>query len=113
MILYGIPNCDTARRARAWLNAREIAHGFHDYRKDGAEPDRLRAWSKAVGWEALVNRRGTTWRKLAPSEREGLDEAGAIALMSAHPALIRRPVVEYDGDLLIGFDPAHWEEELR
>lgn len=112
MILYGIPNCDNVRKARGWLGERGIAHAFHDLRKQGIDGQRLREWSGAVGWEALVNRRGTTWRGLAGAEREGLGEDRALALMAAHPALIRRPVVEHDGGLLVGFDAREWAVRL-
>ncbi len=111
-VLFGIPNCDTVREARAWLTDRGIACGFHDLRKDGIGEERLRHWSALVGWEALLNRRGTTWRGLAAEEREGLDEAGAIGLMAAHPALIRRPVVEHEHGLVVGFDAGEWKERF-
>jgi len=110
--LYGIPNCDKVRAARGWLEARAISHSFHDYRKDGADQQRLRRWSAALGWEALINRRGTTFRKLAEANKGPLDADKAILLMAEHPSLIRRPVVEYDGGLLIGFDETEWAQRL-
>ena len=106
--LYGIPNCDTVKRARAWLTAHGLAHSFHDYKKDGADPARLSAWADMVGWDALLNTRGTTFRKLPESDRINLDRARALTLMAAHPSLIKRPVVEYSGGLLVGFDEAIW-----
>lgn len=112
LTLYGIPNCDTVRKARAWLDARGTAYSFHDYKKAGADPARLAAWSKVAGWEKLLNRSGTTFRKLPEADRAGLDEARAIALMAAHPSAIRRPVVEHPGGLLVGFQPAEWEAAL-
>jgi arsenate reductase (glutaredoxin) len=108
MDLYGIPNCDTVKKARAWLDARGLAYRFHDYKKEGADPERLAAWCEAKGWEVLLNRSGTTFRKLPEAEREGLDQARAIALMTANPSTIRRPVVEHAGGLLIGFKEAEW-----
>jgi Spx/MgsR family transcriptional regulator len=106
LTLYGIPNCDTVRKARAWLAERGIDCVFHDYRKQGVPADRLGAWIKAVGWEALVNRQGTTWRKLDDATRAGvIDAASARALMLAHPSVIRRPVIERDGHVVaVGFD---------
>ena len=95
-VLYGIPNCDTVKRTRAWLQARGVPHRFHDFKKDGVPPQRLDAWVAAVGWEALVNRRGTTWRKLDEAARAAVaDAAAARALMLAVPSVIRRPVVEW------------------
>ena len=106
--LYGIPNCDTVKKARAWLDQRGIAYGFHDYKKLGADPVKLREWVAAKGWETILNRRGTTFRNLPEADREGIDEAKAIALMVAQPSLIKRPVVEYPGGLLIGFAADEW-----
>ncbi|MDB5964628.1 MAG: uncharacterized protein JWQ72_1128 [Polaromonas sp.] len=111
--LYGIPNCDTVKKARAWLTAHDLAHEFHDFRKQGVPADRLAAWSGAAGWETLLNRKGTTWRKLDVAEQAGAtDAAGAIALMVAHPSVIKRPVVEWDapaGRITVGFDAGQWE----
>ena len=112
MILYGIANCDTVRKARRWLDARGVAHSFHDYRKAGADPAKLAEWSKALGWEALLNRRGTTFRKLDRAETSALDEGKALRLMAANPSLIRRPLVEHGGGLLVGFDEAEWQRAL-
>lgn len=110
--LYGIPNCDTVKKARGWLDAAGCAYTFHDYKKEGADPERLARWSKAAGWEILLNRRGTTFRALPEADRADINEAKAIALMAAHPSLIKRPVVERDGGLLVGFDAARWAETL-
>jgi len=112
MILYGIPNCDTVKKARNWLDARGTDYAFHDYKKAGADPARLAEWSKALGWEALLNKRGTTFRKLDDADKVDLDEAKAIRLMVENPSLIRRPVVEHDGGLLVGFNLAEWETAL-
>jgi len=103
--IYGIRNCDTMKKARAWLDGRGVAHAFHDYKTAGIDPARLRGWAAAAGWEALLNRAGTTFRKLPEAERADLTEAKAIALMAAQPSMIRRPVLEVDGGLTIGFKP--------
>ena len=104
--VYGIPHCDTVKKARTWLTAQGLEFQFHDYKKQGVPADRLDAWMNAVGWEALVNRQGTTWRKLDDTTKEGVnDEASAKALMLAHASLIKRPVIERDGQVLVvGFD---------
>ncbi|MGX9964934.1 ArsC family reductase [Roseomonas sp. F4] len=104
-ILHGIRNCDTMKKARAWLEARGVAHVFHDYRVEGVPPGLLEAWVARLGWEVLLNRAGTTFRKLPEADREGLDEARAIALMRAQPALIKRPVLVAGEQLLVGFKP--------
>ena len=110
--LYGIANCDTVKKARGWLEARGTAYALRDYKKEGADPARLERWADAVGWEALLNRRGTTFRKLPASDQADLDRARALALMVAQPSLIRRPVVEHAGGLLVGFSPEAWQAAL-
>jgi Spx/MgsR family transcriptional regulator len=109
--LYGIPNCDTVKRARAWLDERGIAPRFHDYKKAGVPVDRLDDWIARAGWERLVNRQGTTWRKLDEGVRAAVvDAASAKALMLAQPSVIKRPVVEWaGGGLSVGFDAAEFE----
>jgi len=109
---YGIPNCDTVKKARTWLDAKGIGYAFHDYKKEGADPAKLAAWSDAVGWEALLNRRGTTFRGLPEADKADIDRAKAIRLMQVSPSLIKRPVVEHPGGLLVGFVPAEWEAAL-
>jgi arsenate reductase len=111
--IYGIKNCDTMKKARAWLDAAGIEYGLHDYKVEGADPDRLKQWAGVVGWEKLLNRAGTTFRKLPEGDRAVADADGAIALMVAHPSLIKRPVVEYDGGVLVGFSGDKWDEMLR
>ena len=106
--LHGIPNCDTVKKARAWLDAAGIDYLFHDYKKAGADADRLQAWTDALGWERVLNRAGTTFRKLPDADKEGLDQARAIALMVRQPSCIKRPVVEYPGGILLGFRPDEW-----
>jgi len=110
--VYGIPNCDTVKKARVWLDARGIGYAFHDYKKEGANPAKLAAWSEAAGWEALLNRRGTTFRALSDVDKVDIDLAKAVRLMQASPSLIKRPVVEHAGGVLVGFDPAEWERTL-
>lgn len=103
--MYGIPNCDTVRKARAWLDGRGVALAFHNYKTAGVDAARLAGWVDRVGWEVLLNRAGTTFRKLDPADRDGIDRDKAIALMVANPSLIKRPVVEHGGGLLVGFRP--------
>ena len=110
--LYGIPNCDTVKKARRWLEAEGVAHAFHDYKKAGIDEALLRRWSAVLGWERLLNRSGTTFRKLPDEDKANLDEDKAIALMIAQPSMIRRPVVEAGDRLLIGFDPEEWRSAL-
>ena len=103
MILYGISNCDTVKKARRWLDEQGVAYRFHDVRKDGLDAARLQDWIDALGWEKLLNKAGTTFRKLPDAEKEGLDAAAAKALMLDQPAMIRRPVVEAAGNISVGF----------
>ena len=108
--LYGIPNCDTVRKARAWLDAEGRGHTFVDFKKGGVPPARLDAWLSALGWQALLNRQGTTWRRLGDAQRDAVVDAGsARALMLREPSLVRRPVIEWtDGRITVGFDPQAW-----
>lgn len=106
--LYGIPNCDTVKKARAWLDARGVAYAFHDYKKAGADPAKLARWCAVAGWDKVLNRAGTTFRKLPEADRTGLDADCAVALMAAQPSCIKRPVVEHPGGLLVGFKPDEW-----
>jgi arsenate reductase (glutaredoxin) len=105
MHLYGIPNCDTMKKARGWLESKGIDYEFHDYKKLGISRETLTAWAKAVGWETLLNRAGTTFRKLPDAKKEGLDELKAIALMLEQPSMIKRPVLARGKTLLVGFSP--------
>lgn len=108
--VYGISNCDTVKKARAWLTTQGLAHEFHDFKKLGVPAARLPVWEKAVGWEKLLNRQGTTWRKLEPAIQAGAtDAACAFAVMQAHASVIKRPVVEWPGgQITVGFDPKIW-----
>ncbi|WP_394730588.1 ArsC family reductase [Altererythrobacter sp. GH1-8] len=109
---YGIPNCDTVKKARNWLEAEGLSYTFHDYKKEGADPARLAAWAEQAGWEVLLNTRGTTFRKLADEDKADIDQAKAVRLMTENPSMIKRPVVEYAGGLLVGFKLAEWEAVL-
>lgn len=110
--IYGIKNCDTMKKARSWLDERNIAYSFHDYKAAGIERKRLEDWAKQVGWETLLNRAGTTFRKLADAEKTNLTEKKAIALMVAQPSLIKRPVLEEGSRLLVGFKPDIYAKEF-
>lgn len=104
--VYGIKNCDSCRKALKWLTAEGIEHRFHDFRVDGLEALSLSGWVKAAGWEKLLNRRGTTWRNLSDTEKDGVDHAKAEALMAGNPTLIKRPVFETGDQVLVGFTNA-------
>jgi len=110
MIVYGIPNCDTVKRARVWLDGRRAGYTFHDFKKAGVPEQRLDAWLKASGWETLLNRKGTTWRQLdAAAQARVSDAKSARALMLEQPSVIKRPVVEWDdGRITVGFDEGEW-----
>ena len=112
LILYGIKNCDTMKKARAWLDSRGVKYTFHDYKSSGIDRDRLADWCRQVGWETLLNRAGTTFRKLPPEDQAGLDENKAIALMLAQPAMIKRPVLEGGERLLVGFKPELYAAQI-
>ena len=111
--LYGIPNCDTVKKARKWLDAHGLEYTFHDYKKEGANEGKLALWSDAAGWEALLNKRGTTFRKLEDADKADLERDKAIALMLEHPSMIKRPVVDYDGGVLVGFSEEAWAAALQ
>ena len=106
--LHGIPNCDTVKKARTWLADHRVTHRFHDFRKDGLDPALLDSWVDRLGWEPLLNRAGTTFRKLPEQDRVELDRARATALMLAQPAMIRRPVLVHDGGVEVGFKPERY-----
>jgi arsenate reductase len=109
---YGIKNCDTVKKARDWLAANGVAYSFHDYKTEGADPGKLAAWVDDKGWEVILNRAGTTFRKLPDEARAGLDRDKAIALMLEQPSMIKRPVVEYPGGILVGFKPEAYAAAL-
>ena len=110
LIFYGIKNCDTVRKARKWLNEQGIDYDFHDFRVDSLTKKDLRTWVKAVGWELLLNKRGTTWRQLPDKDRETVDESKAIDLMLANPTLVKRPVLVRGKQINVGFKPAEYTE---
>jgi arsenate reductase (glutaredoxin) len=110
--VYGIPNCDTVKKARIWLDTRGVGYAFHDYKKAGAHAAKLAAWCDALGWETVLNRAGTTFRKLPDPDKDGLDRDKAIALMVAQPSMIKRPIVEHPGGLLVGYKEAEWASAL-
>ncbi len=111
--IYGIKACDTMKKARAWLEGHGVDHAFHDYKTQGIGRTSLEAWAKAVGWEALLNRSGTTFRKLPEADKQGLTEAKAIDLMLAQPSMIKRPVLDTgEGAPLVGFKPGAYEKRL-
>jgi arsenate reductase len=110
--IYGIKNCDTMKKARAWLDGHGVAYDFHDYKSAGIAKDKLKAWVDELGWEMLLNRAGTTFRKLPDADKEGLNERKALALMLAQPSMVKRPVLEVGGKLLVGFKPEVYEKEV-
>lgn len=111
--LYGIPNCDTVKKARAWLKSHPQPHEFHDFKKQGLPPEKLAGWTQALGWEKLLNRKGTTWRQLdAATQASVQDDASARAVMLAWPSLVKRPVVDWGDGLSVGFDAGAWAERL-
>lgn len=110
--IHGIKNCDTMKKARAWLDGRKVAYEFHDYKTAGIDRGKLEGWAKSVGWETLLNRAGTTFKKLPDSDKEGLTEKKALALMLAQPSMIKRPVLDVGGKLLVGFKADEYEKML-
>jgi arsenate reductase len=110
--IYGIKNCDTMKKARAWLDGHGVAYNFHDYKTEGISKEKLKHWSDELGWETLLNRAGTTFRKLPDADKDGLNERKAIALMLAQPSMIKRPVLEAGAKLLVGFKPEVYDKEV-
>ncbi len=112
--LYGIPNCDTVKKARKWLDAQDIEYTFHDYKKEGADKSKLESWVDQKGWEVLLNKRGTTFRKLDDADKADIDAGKAVTLMAQHSSMIKRPVVEHvsgsGAGLLVGFKENEWSE---
>ena len=110
--LYGIRNCDTVKKARAWLDARGVAYDFHDYKSAGTDAAHLDRWAEELGWERLLNRAGTTFRKLPDGDKAGLDAAKAVCLMLAQPSMIKRPILDLGDRRLLGFNEAAWAAAL-
>ncbi len=111
--IHGIPNCDTMKKARRWLEEHGIGYRFHDFRKEGVEEQRLREWADQVGWETLLNRRGMMWRRLPQEVRDGIDEQRALRIMRETPSIIRRPVLVKDGRVTVGFSEETYRELLE
>ena len=107
--VYGIRNCDTMKKAFAWLDARKVAYDFHDYKKEGVPSGKLKVWAAKAGWEKLANTRGPTWRKIPDAEKANLSEQKVIGLLEKNTSAIKRPIVEADGKVLVGFDPESWK----
>jgi len=110
--IYGIRNCDTMKKARAWLDEHGVAYVFHDYKALGIDAPRLEAWAREVGWEVLLNRAGTTFRKLPDKDKTALTAKKAVALMRSEPSMIKRPVLDVDGRIVVGFKPEIYERVL-
>jgi arsenate reductase len=110
--IYGIKNCDTMKKARAWLDGHGVAYDFHDYKAAGIAMDKLKQWSDELGWETLLNRAGTTFRKLPEADKEGLNEKKALALMLTQPSMIKRPVLDLGGKRVVGFKPDIYAKEV-
>ena len=110
--MFGIRNCDTVKKARIWLDAAGVEYRFHDYKKEGIERERLARWCAVIGWERLLNRSGTTFRKLPDAAKDSLDQARAIELMAEQPSVIRRPVVEHGEALIVGFNLADYADHF-
>jgi arsenate reductase len=111
--IYGIKNCDTMKKARAWLDGHGVKYDFHDYKSAGIDKDRLKAWSDELGWETLLNRAGTTFKKLPDADREGLTEKKALALMLEQPSMIKRPVLDLGRKRVVGFKPDLYAKEVK
>ena len=111
--IYGIKACDTMKKARSFLDAKGLAYQFHDYKIHGVTEAQLKGWAKKVGWEKLLNRAGTTFKKLPDADKTNLTETKAIALMLAQPSMIKRPVLEIGGEILVGFKPEDYEKLAR
>jgi len=110
--IYGIKNCETMKKARAWLEKHGVAYAFHDYKAAGIDRERLEGWARAVGWETLLNRAGTTFRKLPEKDKASITERKAIALMLDQPSMIKRPVLDVKGKLIVGFKPETYDQTL-
>ena len=111
--IYGIKNCDTMKKARAWLDGHGVKYNFHDYKSEGIGKEKLTAWSEELGWEVLLNRAGTTFRKLPDGDKEGLNEKKALALMLEQPSMIKRPVLDLGRKRLVGFKPDIYAREVK
>ena len=113
LTLHGIPNCDTIRKARKWLTEHDLDYTFHDYRKDGVPKTALKKWCAELGWEKVLNRRGTTWRKLDEKTKSSINQSKALQLMQEHPAMIKRPLLVDGDDLILGFKAENYSEHFN
>lgn len=114
MHVYGIKNCNTVKKALTWLDENDISYTFHDFKKEGVSEVKLRAWEDQIGWEPLVNKRGTTWRQLSPAEQTAVtDSISANALMQAKTSVIKRPVIESSAGIIVGFDESEYKSKLK
>ncbi len=111
--IYGIPNCDTMKKARKWLDANNLEYEFHDYKKSGVPENKLKLWVKSAGWDIVLNKRGTTWRKLDDEIKNNIDENSAIQVMLENPSAIKRPIIENDNMLLVGFKEDEYKSLLK
>ncbi len=109
-IVYGIKNCDTVKKACRWLDNNNVDYEFHDLRKDGLTQSKIKHWSSQIDWETLLNRRGATWRKLSDSEKESINKTNAIKLMAQQPTLIKRPVIEHNKKIVVGFSADNYQQ---
>ncbi|MFD2229765.1 ArsC family reductase [Alkalimarinus sediminis] len=112
-IMYGIKNCDTIKKARKWLEAEAIDYRFHDYKKEGTDEALFKEWLSSLGWEAVINRRGTTWRKLPEDQRANMDNASALTAMLENPSIIKRPLLEHNGKKILGFKADEYENIFK
>ena len=112
-IMYGIKNCDTIKKARNWLEAENIDYRFHDYKKDGTDEELFKEWIASLGWESVINRRGTTWRKLTDEQKSSMDDNSALAAMLDNPSIIKRPLLEHDGTRTLGFKAEEYESIFK
>lgn len=111
--VYGIPNCDSVKKALQWLKHQDLAFTFHNFRTDGITAALLKRWSAKAGWEVLLNKKSTTWRGLTPEEQDVTTQAGAVQLMKQYPSLIKRPVIEYNNELLVGYNEEAYTKHLK
>ena len=112
IVVYGINNCDTVKKARKWLSKNNIEYQFHDFRKDGLSESKIKQWVGQIDWEILLNRRGTTWRKLSEDQKANINKSNAVKLMADQPTLIKRPVVEHNNEIIVGFSADTYQQQF-
>lgn len=114
MIVYGIPNCDSVKKATVWLKNKKLAFTFHNFRESGITAAKLNAWCKQVGWELLLNKKSTTWHGLTPEQQAAVTtQKAAVQVMQTHHSIIKRPVIEYNGKIIVGYNEARYEQEFK